>query len=437
MNNSIRYLAVFIVLTLTGFLAGPPYCRAEGDDLARTAVRDTPAWSQFRGPDRSAVSSEVGLRRSWADAGPTELWRRPLGEGFSGIVVADGRLFTLFADGDGEFAGSFHVKDGSAVWKRRIGDKFVGEWGNGPQATPTLDGDTLYVLGTRGELWALSANRGDVKWRLDFNEEFGTAKVMFELKDQLPPESGRSGTFAHSSSPIVFDDLLIVYTSAGDGKSMVGLDKHSGEVRWTALAHPTSNSSPISVSIGGRRQVVMVLSNEIVSLTASGDVLWRFPWTPVVTVSQPVFVSPDMIFVSTIYDVGAAAVRISGGDGGFQPEPAWRQPYMRNSWSSSVYDDGYIYGFDKSTIRCLSAASGEQMWAKRGYGVGTLLIADGLLFMLSERGLLVLAEATPERFQEAGKVQALTGRCWTVPSLFDGKLFLRNHEEVLCLDLKH
>ncbi len=393
-------------------------------------------WTQFRGPNRSGVSQETGLRRSWPEGGPPVLWRRPLGEGFSGIVVSGDHLYTLFAVGDETFAGSFRVADGTEIWRVRIGDKFLDEWGNGPRSTPTIDGSYLYFLTTRGMLFALHSEDGRVIWRLDISERFGKVSPSYDLTPFLPPdEHVIIGQFGHACSPLVEGNLVIVYTGAGDEESLVALDKHTGEIRWTACDHGVSYTSPVVVSIAGQRQIVMSLPGEIVSVGTSGEVLWRYSWASVV-VAQPVFVPPNRIFVSTVYDVGAMLLEVQAGRDPVYVEPRWQSRLMRNTWSSSVSYDESIFGFDNATLRCLAAKTGELHWAKRGFGKGTLLIADGLLILLSDRGVLALAEAAAKGYHEIGRVEVLDGPTWTMPSLAQGKLFLRNHEEMVCLGLR-
>jgi outer membrane protein assembly factor BamB len=188
------------------------------------------------------------------------------------------------------------------------------------------------------------------------------------------------------------------------------------------------------MEIAGQRQIVQVMPQEIAAVSPSGEVLWQFPWVQF-NISQPVFVAPSMIFASTGNDVGAVLIEVADQDSGFNVEPRWRQRQMRNSWGSSVFHGGHIYGFDNATLKCLDAESAEVRWAKRGLGKGSLIVGDGLLIVLSDQGMLAVAEATPEEYRELGRMKVLEGPTWTAPSLSRGKLFLRNHRGMVCIDL--
>jgi len=435
MKASGRFFFLWMTLLISMSTLNP---QAIGEPATSDPGSGRPAhdWPQFRGPDRSGISEEVGLRRSWPEGGPPVLWRRPLGEGFSGIVVSGDYLYTLYAVGDDEFARCFRVTDGSEVWRYRIGDTFLDEWGNGPRSTPTIDGHIVYILSPRGMLFAMDDKLGEVIWHVDITARYGRGTPLFDMKNFLPPEEGvGTGEFGHSSSPLIDGDLLIVYTGAGDGKSLVALDKHTGETRWTALNNETSHSSPIGVSIAGQRQIIMLLPGEIIAMQPSGQVLWRHPWARAV-LSQPVFVPPDKIFSSTIYDVGTLLLQVRTTRNNTGVEILWQNRLMRNCWSSSVLYEGHLFGFDNATLRCLSLKTGELRWAKRGLGRGSVVIIDGLLILLGDHGILTLAEASSESYRETGRIKLFAGPSWTAPTPVQGKLFLRNQEEMICLNLR-
>ncbi len=402
--------------------------------LATSAGARAKDWPQFRGPRGDGIAREAGLSRSWAEDEPRVLWRRPLGEGFSGISVVGDRLYTLFAEADNEVAAGFRVADGSEVWRRRIGKKFLDHWGNGPRATPAVDGDTLYVLSSNGALLALRAQDGAVIWRIDLEAEFGNPNRPTRFDEGAASGDVPLGPYwGFCSSPLIEGDLLIVFTGAGNGSSLVAFDKHSGETRWRRFDHMTSYNSPSAVTIGGERQIVVAMSNEIVSVTTSGDVIWRHPWARY-GVSQPAFLPPDKLFFSSANDVGAVLLAVPGAGGDGRVEEVWREPRMRNSWQSSVAYQGSILGFDNATLKMLSA-SGETRWAKRGLGKGSLVLADDLLFVLSDHGVLTLAEWSTEGFRQTGRVEILSGVTMTAPTLAGGKLFLRDQEIMVSLDL--
>jgi outer membrane protein assembly factor BamB len=376
-------------------------------------------WSQFRGPQRDGKSSETGLVRTFGPDGPKELWRAPIGAGFSSTSVVSGRVYTMDSAGEVEFALSLDAETGRALWRVPVGPIFRDVNGDGPRSTPTIDADLVFVLGSRGRLAALESSTGATVWEMSITDSFG----------------GGLPTWAFSTAPLVDGDRLIVEVGGSGPRAIAALAKRTGEVVWTSQEGGLAYSSPIRVELAGGRQFLFLLREKLVSLDGEGRELWSTPFAPELEIkpASPVFVSPDLVLVSASYDVGAKVVRL-GASGG--AEEVWSGRQMRSHFNSAVALDGRLYGFDTATFRCIDAANGESCWAKRGLGKGSLIYADGMFFVLSERGLLVLVEATPEAYREIASHQVLEGRSWTPPALSNGRLFLRNHSEIVALDLR-
>ena len=396
----------------------------------------TRAWNQFRGPDRAGVGDEAELLRAWPEGGPTVAWRRPLGDGFSSIVVAGDYVYTLYAGEEDEVAASFGKVDGVEIWRHRLGKKFFDQFGNGPRVTPTIAGDLIYVLGSAGTLAALNRSTGEVRWQVDLPEAFPVTPGQERLAKYVPPDPRIDpGEFAHASSPLVEGDLLVVYTGTA-GKSLAGFDRMTGEILWTALEQPGGYSSPVAVSLGDRRQIVTLMHQDLVGVSLDGRQLWHLAvgWTT----TQPIFVPPDRILISGPLEIGGRLLSVRSGEGGdWQAEEIWHQNRLRSSYSSPVVYGGHVYGFDQATLRCLDLETGDIRWSRRGLGKGTLASADGLLFVLSDRGVLVLAEADPEGYRERGRMTVFEARrSWTAPTPGGGLLFLRDHEELVALEIK-
>jgi outer membrane protein assembly factor BamB len=170
---------------------------------------------------------------------------------------------------------------------------------------------------------------------------------------------------------------------------------------------------------------------------ADGKLLWKYPWKTswFVNAAMPIFIPNDKIFISTSYDVGAALLRVKGAAGKLSVEEIWLSKDMKNHFNSSVLHQGYIYGFDNAVLKCVKADTGEETWRKSGFGKGSLILADGHLIVLSERGQLAIVEAIPGEYKEKATAQVLQGKCWTQPTLAGGKLYLRNQKEMICIDL--
>ncbi len=432
-----RGWALFVISGLVASLTGAVGAESGTDD-----------WPQFRGTYRDGISRETGLLDSWPEGGPKERWRQPLGEGYSAISVADGRLYTMYAEAPAEvtteaaaetaqdsepaeeavkpvatteYAAAFDAATGKELWRTAVGERIVTEFGNGPRSTPTVDGDAVYVLGAHGELVALAAADGAKRWQVQLTEEFGTQRPYWGF----------------STSALVEDDLLVIESGGPEGKSYAGLEKATGKVRWTTGEGTRSGySSPLAVTMDGKRRLIYVTNGKLRAIDTAGKEIWSHPWPEGETHAMPIFIPPDKIFASGAEGVGAALVQIKHDGDSVTVEEVWSNRVMRNHFSTSIIHDGYIYGFDNATLKCLSVETGEQAWAKRGFGKGSLIYADGHLLVLSDRGKLVQIEATAEGYKEKGKVQALEGLCWTAPTLAGGKLYLRNQTEMISYDLK-
>jgi len=377
-------------------------------------------WPQFRGPNRDGVSKETGLLTGWPVKGPEVSWRKKLGRGYSGISVVGDRLYTLFANGDGEFAVCLEAPSGKEVWRFRMDATFRNDFGDGPRSTPTVFEGIVYVLSAKGKLHALQAKDGEAVWTRDLKEAYGAE----------PPEWGVA------TSPLVEGKLLIVDVGGSAGRSVVAFDRKTGDEIWTSQKDKAGYSAPLAITVGGLRQVLLFTATQFVSLSPDdGSLLWKQPWKTSydVNAATPVFVPPDKVFVSTAYDVGAALYRIDVKNGQASIEELWKGRQMRNKFSSSIYLDGQIYGFDEKTLKCIDAATGDLRWQTRGLGHGSLLYADGQLIVLSEEGELILVAATPERYVERARTRVFDGRSWTVPTLAGGRLFLRDANEIVAL----
>jgi len=394
---------------------------ALGVALAPAAGSKPDAWPQYRGPRRDGVSAETGLMRSWPEAGPPVVWRKPIGEAFSSIAIVGDRLYTMGADPNDEYAVSLNAATGEEIWRAPLGERFEEEFGDGPRSSPVVDGDLFFALSSRGRLVALKSADGSKAWDVDLIAAFG---------GRVPPRGV-------SSTPLVDGDVLIVEGGGTEGKAIQGLDKRTGQVKWTVLNGSAGYSSGITVTVDGVRQDVFVRSSsgEIVALDQAGEVLWSHPWAAG-AIAMPLFLPPNRIFASSSGDTGSTLVQIEMNGRKGAVKELWGSRAMKNHFNSSVAVGDHIYGFDNATLKCITAATGEQKWVQRGFGKGTLIAADGMLIILGDQGTLALSEATPDGYREKGRAQALTGKCWTSPALAGGRLYLRDQDEIVSLDLR-
>ena len=394
--------------------------------LAVVTIAGAADWPQFRGVNRDGISPETELFHDWDEAGPAEIWRVPIGEGFSAPSVVGGRLYTMYAaEVDGskvELAAAFDAASGEQIWKTTVGDKLDTEFGNGPRSTPTVVDNVAYVLGSHGDLVALAAQTGERKWGLSLQETFGSS---------LPG-------WGFSTSMLVDRGKVIVEGGGPEGKSYAALAADTGEVIWTTgEAKGAGYNSPLAVDMNGERRYVYIAGGKLRCIDEDGQEVWQHEWPQGETHAMPIRVGTNRIYASGAQGVGAQMVEVTENEEGGSVSEVWKQPNLRNHFSTSVLKDNIIYGFDTATFKAVNAETGELAWAKRGLGKGSLIFADGYLYVLTDRGRLHLVEATTEAFSERGRVQALEGRTWTAPVLADGVLYLRGQSEMVAYDLRN
>jgi outer membrane protein assembly factor BamB len=410
------------------------------------AVTAAAPWPQWRGPRRDGVAHQPGLLTAWPKRGLRKLWQAQGGDGYASFAVAGGRVFTVVQGEDGqEIVLCWRADDGGKELWRHIYPSRSVEYG-GPRATPTVDGKRVYVLGGGGRLMCLKADTGEVIWEHD---------LPAELKGSVPK-------WGFASSPLVEGDRVFV-TAAGRQGTVACFDKREGTLLWSALDDPPGYSSPVAVTIAGVRQVVFFTGRQLVGLAPEdGEVLWKYPWETKfeVNAATPLPIRArsaggkelHYVFISSGYEKGCALVKIEpprGGQGQFRAIRVYRSNALECHFASPVRRGDYLYGLDeKRDLTCLDLRTGAVRWRlndpgpdgaeaprRRGFKKGSLLRVDDYLLLLSEDGRLVLAEANPDRYQEVASAQPTRRRCWTLPVLADGRLYLRDQAVGQCLKM--
>ena len=343
--------------------------------------------------------------------------------GFSSISVMGDRLFSMVLRGDEEAAVCLKTGDGAPLWETAIGQAFFDhQGGNGPRATPALDGERVFVLGARGMLAALSMDDGEPLWRHDLTQDF----------------AGVTPSWGYCASPLVVGNLLLVETGATRAPSLYALNKKDGTVVWRARPGKSGYASPIVVDIEDRALAVFFTGTHLVGLdTGTGSELWNYLWKTAwgINATTPIFYPPDRFFISSNYGKGAALIRVSPKAGSFGVEEVWKSGELNSHFGTAVLYRDHVYGFDNAVLKCVRISDGSSRWQTRGMGKGNLIVADGKLIVLSERGQLVLARADSGAFETLGSAQVLEGRCWTAPSLARGRLYVRNERMMACVAL--
>jgi outer membrane protein assembly factor BamB len=380
-------------------------------------------WPQYRGVNRDGISKETAILKTWPANGPRVLWKTPIGDGYSGMAIVSNRIYTMDAKGPDEFIVAMDAASGKEIWRYRNDSNFVNDQGNGPRGTPTIEGNMLYAFGAQGALTALTIQDGKKVWSHDVKKSV----------------SGKVPIWGYSSSPLIEGGLLILPVGGGENNAVVAFNKKTGAIAWRSQGDEPAYSSAIAATIKGVRQILVFSGTKLLSVAPTdGKLLWSYNWKTdwFVNAAVPIVVPEDKVFISTAYDVGAALLKVNVAGGKSSVEEVWMSKAMRNHFNTSVLNNGILYGFDNAVLKAIDANTGEDKWKKSGFGRGSLLVADGHLIVLSERGQLVLVEATPDAYKEVASAQVLQGKCWTMPTLVNGRLYVRNQKEMVCLDLK-
>ncbi len=427
-----RLRTVFLWLIYIILISGPAFSGHSEDSLKKEASD----WPQWRGPNRDGVSEETGLIKTLPESGPQVLWRREIGAGYSGIAVSAHSLYTMYCQGDFEYVLCLDTEGGLQVWEFLVDKIFLNQHGSGPRSTPIVEDNRVYALSAKGKLYCLRTSDGKRFWQVDLSEHLGA---------DLP-------RFGFTTSPMILDDKLIMEVGDASGNSIVAFDKQDGSIVWRTHTNSYNGSiimddskdkpgysSPILIKSRGQKQIIFFTSSQLIGLSPEGSLLWRKPWHTRngANVAAPIFVPDDRLFISSGYNKGASMWQINQEDATLALDKLWQNKVMRCRFSSAVYHNKHIYGFDRGTLKCVDVETGKKKWKQGGMGHGSLLYADGQLIILSENGTLYLVDATHEKFRQRGEAEVFNkGKCWTPPALANGRLFVRNQFEILCLNLK-
>jgi outer membrane protein assembly factor BamB len=440
------------------------------EDESKEVTREWPGWL---GPGRDGVAHEPELLLDWPARGPRTVWvmeTEPepglkLEGGFSSFAVGDGRVYTMFGDESQEVVACLDADSGKLVWHDAYAIHQAPQY-PGPRATPTLADGRLYTVGSEGQFHCYDAAGGKLLWEHDLPGEFQAS----------------SPKWGFACSPLVLDDLVYV-VPGGAGQSVVACDRETGEVRWKAGDQSAGYSSPIHLRAGGVDQVVVFTARAVAGLEAKGgQLLWQFPWptpndvnaaTPLVFHARKGEETLTYVFISSGYDTGCALLKLEGdAEKGFQAKSVYVSNELECHFSTPVRYQDHLYGLDeRRQLTCLSLRTGKAKWRQQGFQKGTLIRVDDHLLVLGARGNLALVEVTPNEYRALVLVAAIGNgfsadgqawgaagmtlqatenvyrevasarvlrslRCWTVPALADGRLFVRYEDQVKCLELR-
>jgi len=375
-------------------------------------------WPNWRGPTHDGVSSEKGWLTAWPKEGPKRLWTAEVGFGHAGAAVRAGKVFIMGRDGKQDIVFCFNADTGATVWKHSYPAE-ESSYGRGPRAAPAVDGKAVYTASADGQVFCLDVVSGHVIWQKDLHKELDLATPIQNF----------------ATAPILEGEVLLLNM----GESGLALDKKTGGVIWKS-AGESSYSSPVPFTWAGKRRVALFAAGGLAVVDlAGGRLIASYEWKTLqnANCADPVIVG-DAIFISSGYGRGCALIDLGGG----KPTVRWKKGYECH-FGSPVLAGDCLYvlagsGWLRADLVCVNAKDGALRWKEKDVGSGGLVVADWKLLILSRRGDLILAEASPAAYTEIRRAKVFSkGDCWNGPVLSDGRVYVRNENGTLvCLDLR-
>jgi len=395
--------------------------------LLAVQVRAGADWPQFLGPERNGSYRGAPIVATFAPGGPPVVWKKKIGQGLSGPVVVGNRVILFHRAGDREIVESLDAATGATQWQNAYATSYRDDFGfdEGPRAVPVVSDGVVYTFGAEGELRATALDSGKTLWSHQTAKEFGVPK----------------GFFGAAGSPLV-EGGRVMANIGGAKAGIIAFDARKGTVEWTATEDAASYSSPFGATIAGQRYAIFLTRSGLEGLDpATGAVrfqrAWRARANASVNAATPLVVD-NMIFVSAEYGPGAAVLKLEGS----KLTELWSSnDALSNHYATSVYSGGVLYGFHGRqefgpSLRAVDFKSGEVKWSQEKFGAGTVTLAGDQLIVMREDGELVLAPATPAAFKPTARTRVLPATVRAYPAVDAGRLYVRNDDTLICLDLR-
>ncbi len=417
-------------------------------------------WPQWLGPQRDAVWRETGIVEKFPTSGLKFRWRAPIGGGYSGPAVAEGRVYVMdrqlgkgatnpanpFARG--EIPGSERVlclneADGKILWQHEYNCPYTVSYASGPRATPTVHAGKVYTVGAEGNLVCLDAKKGALLWSRNFKKDFGV----------------KTPTWGFAGHPLI-DDKKLICLVGGVGSVAVAFDKDSGKELWRALsAKEPGYAPPMIYEFAGKRQLILWHPEAVNSLDPeTGKVYWSYPLTRSIQSGMTIPTPRQyggQLYLTSFYN-GSLMLRV-GKD---KPSLVWASKKvsekdtdgLHSVFATPIIEDGYIYGpCSYGQFRCLKADTGERIWetfepttGKSERWGNAFIVKNGeRCFLFNEKGDLIIAKLSPEKYEEISRAHLLdptnrdAGRLvvWSHPAFANKCVYARNDQEIVCVSL--
>jgi len=386
-------------------------------------------WSSYRGPNGDGTA----LAKANLEGTLKVHWKVPTELGFSSFSIANGKAVTLVAEDGKEVCVALDATNGQRLWSSQLGsNKYDGgggagargnKGGDGPRSTPTISDGMVYVYDAQMKLFCLELESGKEVWSQDISNNFG----------------GRNIRWQNAASPVV-DDVRVFVSGGGEGQSMLAFDKKTGDVVWKIGTEKMTHATPTLTAIDDKVQIIFFMQSGMIALNPEdGKQIWRNDFDFRTSTAASPVVLGDHVFGSAGYGVGAKLFKVKGNIA----ELIWEKPNrLMNHWSTPVFYDGHLYGmfsfkkYGRGPLECVDPMTGEVKWSEKGFGPGNCIIVNDTIVALSDTGELVIAKATPDSYTELSRQKVLDGKCWSMPTFEDGKIYLRSTKEGACVSFE-
>lgn len=406
--------------------------------LATTAFSaDSTDWGTFRGPSGNGVVPALANAK-WS---LKQVWKSPTNLGFSSFAESGGKVYTLVTgetDGNsGETLVCLDEKTGKQLWSKPLSivPKYTGggdsgtpdnKGGDGSRSTPVVNAGKVYVIDSMLGVFCFDAATGKEVWKHDVMKDNAGVQIKWE----------------NAASPVIDGDVLLL-AGGGAGQALIGLNKNTGKVVWKGEDDKMTHATPVLADILGVHQAIFFTQTGLVAVDPQkGSVIWRAPFPYKVSTAASPVVFEDIVYCSAGYGVGAGAFKISKSGGKLEATQIWRRENQCfNHWSTPVVKDGYLYGmfsfkeYGAGPLACVDIRTGEDKWAEKGFGPGQVILAGDKIIATSDKGEIVVVEASPDKYKEVARKDVLDGKVWSYPILANGKIFARSTTEGVCLDV--
>jgi enterochelin esterase-like enzyme/outer membrane protein assembly factor BamB len=386
-------------------------------NMGNNSSSDWPNWLGVSFNGKSSASNVFKFDQGY---GLKVAWKKELGPGYSGISVANGLAITMFSDSTFDHMIAFDAEKGEELWRYKLDSTQIGRGGaqNGPLSFPAIDGDVVYGLGPKGQLFALELQSGKQLWLKNIKTEH----------QAIQPFHG------FTTSPLIHNDVLVVATGSAKN-AFSGFNKNTGELIWSSGNDTINYQSPVMMSIAGENQLICSGGNSIHGLDyRTGEILWKFDHNGRNESLNPVLTDNNGLMFNHDFR-GAMLIEVKKTNEKYNVSEKWKSRDIKFTYNVPIYHQGHLYGYSRNFLTCVNAETGKKVWRSRPPGNGFFIFVDGHLVIMTTTGSLHIVEATSEAYREKANIKIFDTHTWTPPAFADGKIYVRNVEGIACIEL--